>query len=174
MTRRQVFSSGEWRALRNAPQLVAIATAAAGNSGFFGSLSEGMSAASAFAAARRGSNELIKELFDGDEIRAAHGDIREILAAVKEVSAFAMQLQDAAIAAARKALAALGAHQATADLEDYRKMLAWLAEEVANASREGGFLGFGGVRVSEGEQQFLNKLYAVVGQDLSNRDASPD
>ena len=51
MTRRQDFSSEEWRALRNAPQLVAIATAAAGHSGFFGTLSEGMSAASAFAAA---------------------------------------------------------------------------------------------------------------------------
>lgn len=162
MTRRQDFSSEEWRALRNAPQLVAIATAAAGHSGFFGTLSEGMSAASAFAAAKRGNNELIKELFGGEEIRAAHGDIREMLGAVTEPSALGTRLQDGAIAAARKALAALGTHQATADLEDYRKMLAWLAEEIANAAREGGFLGFGGERVSDGEQRFLIKLYEVV------------
>ncbi len=164
MTRRQEFSGEEWRALRNTPQLVAIAMAAAGSSGFFGTLSEGMSAASAFAAARRGNNALIKELFGADEIRTAHGDIREILSSVKEASAFGSALQDEAIAAARKALAALDAHQAMADVEDYRKMLAWLAEEVANAAREGSFLGFGGVRVSEGEQKFLNKLNEVVGK----------
>ena len=162
MTRRQDFSGEEWRALRNAPQLVAIATAAAGHSGFFGTLSEGMSAASAFAAARRGNNELIKELFGGEEIRDAHGDIREMLGSVTEPSAFGTRLQDGAIAAAREALAALRTHQARADMEDYRKMLAWLAEEVANAAREGDFLGFGGVRVSEGEQKFLNKLYEIV------------
>jgi hypothetical protein len=164
MTRRQGFSTEEWRALRNAPQLVAIATAAAGHSGFFGTLSEGMSAASAFAAARLANNELIKELFGAEEIRAAHGDIRELLSSVKDASAFGPQLQDGAIAAARKALTALDARQATTDASDYRKMLAWLAEEVANAAREGSFLGFGGVRVSEGEQTFLNKLYAVVGK----------
>lgn len=165
MTRRQDFGSEEWRALRNAPQLVAMATAAAGHSGFFGTLSEGMSAASAFAAARRGNNELIKELFGAEEIRAAHSDIREMLGSVIEPSTFGTRLQDGAIAAARKALAALGRHQATADMEDYRKMLAWLAEEVANAAREGGFFGFGGVRVSEGEQKFLNKLYEIVKKD---------
>ena len=42
------------RALRNAPQLVAIATAAAGHSGLLGSLSEGLTAASAFAQAAIG------------------------------------------------------------------------------------------------------------------------
>ena len=162
MTRRQDFSAEEWRALRNAPQLVAIATAAAGHSGFFGTLSEGMSAASAFAAAKRGNNELITALFGGEEIRAAHGDIREMLGSVTEPSALGTQLQDGAIAAARKALAALGAHQATADMDDYRKMLVWLAEEVANAAREGGFLCFGGERVSEGEQKFLDMLHEVV------------
>lgn len=171
MTRRQDFSSEEWRALRTAPQLVAIATAAAGSSGFFGTLSEGMSAASAFAAARRGNNELIKALFDAEQIRAAHGDIRELLSAVKDASAFGMQLQDGALAAARKALVALDAHQATDDASDYRKMLAWLAEEVANATREGSFLGFGGVRVSEGEQKFLNRLYEVVGRGPEKADA---
>ena len=85
-----------------------------------------------------------------------------MLGAVTEPSALGTRLQDGAIAAARRALAALGTHQATADLEDYRKMLAWLAEEIANAAREGGFLGFGGERVSDGEQRFLIKLYEVV------------
>jgi hypothetical protein len=38
---------------------------------------------------------------------------------------------------------------------------------VANASTEGGFLGFGGERVSEGERQFLAQLNALVGTKLA-------
>ena len=37
----------------------------------------------------------------------------------------------------------------------YKKMIATVAEETAKASKEGGFLGFGGERVSAGEQAFL-------------------
>jgi hypothetical protein len=36
MTTRTDFSPEQWQAIRNAPQLVALATAAAGNSGLFG------------------------------------------------------------------------------------------------------------------------------------------
>ena len=38
-----------------------------------------------------------------------------------------------------------------------------IGEKVAQASTEGGFLGFGGERVSEGERQFLSKLDAALG-----------
>ena len=41
-------------------------------------------------------------------------------------------------------------------------MLATVAEKAANASKEGGFLGFGGERVSAGEQAFLDQLKSVL------------
>jgi len=64
----------------------------------------------------------------------------------------------------REALAALQSREATADAEDYRKMLAWLAGRVANASKEGDFLGFGGERVSV-ESVDVDELGTVaVGQ----------
>jgi hypothetical protein len=40
-------------------------------------------------------------------------------------------------------------------------MIMSVAETTANASKEGGFLGFGGVRVSSAEQSFLNEVKAV-------------
>lgn len=165
MTRRQDFTAEQWRAMRNAPQLVAMAVAAASHSGFFGTLSEGMAAASAFAAARRGNNALIKEIFDREEIWAAQSDLRETLGAVTEPSEASRRLQEEAIAATRAALAALRAHDSRADAGDYRKMIAWLAEEVANAAREGGVFGFGGERISEGEEKFLARLHQVVGRE---------
>ena len=37
-------------------------------------------------------------------------------------------------------------------------MLVSVAEQAANASKEGGFLGFGGVRVSDKEQAFITEV----------------
>ncbi len=44
----------------------------------------------------------------------------------------------------------------------YKQMLMQVAERAANAAKEGGFLGFGGVKVSEAEQTFLNELSRML------------
>jgi hypothetical protein len=45
----------------------------------------------------------------------------------------------------------------------YRKMLADVAERAANASKEGGLLGFGGVRVSDKESAFISEVKHAAG-----------
>jgi len=40
----------------------------------------------------------------------------------------------------------------------YRTLIYGVAEKVANAASEGGILGFGGTRVSSGEEGFLSEL----------------
>jgi hypothetical protein len=49
------------------------------------------------------------------------------------------------------------------DAEAYRAWLKDAAQEAANAAKEGGFLGFHAVRVSEGEQRMLDKLAEALG-----------
>jgi hypothetical protein len=52
-----------------------------------------------------------------------------------------------------------------ATAEDAAAMREWLlaaAQEAANAAKEGGFLGFHAERVSEGEQQMLDRLREVL------------
>jgi hypothetical protein len=49
------------------------------------------------------------------------------------------------------------------DAEAYRAWLWDAAREAANAAKEGGFLGFHAVRVSEGEQRMLDKLEETLG-----------
>jgi hypothetical protein len=44
----------------------------------------------------------------------------------------------------------------------YSKMMASVAEKVANAAKEGTFFGFGGERVSAGEKAFLDELNAAL------------
>jgi hypothetical protein len=62
--------------------------------------------------------------------------------------------------------AANGIVSAKASPEEAEAYRAWLkdaAQEAANAAKEGGFLGFHAVRVSEGEQRMLDKLAEVLG-----------
>jgi hypothetical protein len=53
--------------------------------------------------------------------------------------------------------------KATPDEADaYKRMIISVVGKSANASTEGGFLGFGGVRVSNAEQSFLNEVKAAL------------
>ncbi|RUA06615.1 MAG: hypothetical protein DSY82_09385, partial [Flavobacteriia bacterium] len=45
---------------------------------------------------------------------------------------------------------------------DYKNWILEIAEKVANAAKEGGFLGFGGERFSEKEQILFEKLKGVL------------
>lgn len=49
-----------------------------------------------------------------------------------------------------------------ADQTAFKSMMYAVAEAVANASKEGGFLGFGGTRVSEAEQSVLAQIKAEL------------
>jgi hypothetical protein len=62
----------------------------------------------------------------------------------------------------RKALALLGTKASPEEVAAYKKMIATVAEETAKASKEGGFLGFGGERVSAGEQAFLDQVKSLL------------
>lgn len=163
MTTRTDFTPEQWQALRSAPQLVAVATAAAGNSGLFGSLSEGMAMASQIAEAVRGDQPLLRELFSKEEIRATQDEIRTMAKGVTDKAVFNTRLQESAATTVKSAMAALAAKGASGDLDAYRSLLGGIAEKIANASKEGGFLGFGGERVSEGERIFIARLNELLG-----------
>jgi hypothetical protein len=60
------------------------------------------------------------------------------------------------------AISALSTKGAGTDADAYRKMLSGIGTRIANASKEGSFLGFGGERVSDGEEKFLARLESVV------------
>lgn len=58
-------------------------------------------------------------------------------------------------------LRAKGADEA--EVGTFKAMMIGVAEAVANASKEGGFLGFGGTLVSEKEQSILAQIQAELG-----------
>jgi len=60
-------------------------------------------------------------------------------------------------------ISALTAKASAAETDAYRRMLVGVAEAAANASKEGGFLGFGGVQVSDNEQAFIAEVKKSAG-----------
>ena len=57
----------------------------------------------------------------------------------------------------------LNAKATPEEAESFRRWLLDVAQAAANAAKEGGFMGFGAVRVSEGEQKMLDQLRSTLG-----------
>jgi hypothetical protein len=52
--------------------------------------------------------------------------------------------------------------KAPGELESFRKLVLEVARRVAEAGKEGGFLGFGGVRVSDEEKAVIARIMAAL------------
>ena len=57
----------------------------------------------------------------------------------------------------------LGAKATSEEADAFRQSLLEVATAAAEAAKEGGFMGFGAVRVSEGEQRMVDQLRAALG-----------
>ena len=98
----------------------------------------------------------IRDLSSKTEMQSAQNSLNQRLsgpdAPKKE------NLQHAALDQVRASMSILNGKAVPEEFDAYRKVIYGVAEKVANAASEGGFLGFGGTRVSAGEQSFLDEL----------------
>jgi hypothetical protein len=162
MANKMSFSTEEWQQLLASPMVSAMAVTAADPSGLFGLVKEGFAASSALASAKSdaAANPLIKAVvaeFETSEGRTATRDLLKTQFAGSQ----AASVKANAIVALRKVSALLD----TKAPEDAAAFKAWLratAQRVAEAAKEGGFLGFGGVQVSEAEKATLTEISAAL------------
>jgi hypothetical protein len=156
------FSAEEWSLLREAPQVVALGVTLAGVSGLFGTIKEAMTTYQSMVEGASSGNALIQALCTREEIVAAQEAIRGGLQE-KEFSRLKDQVETQAVEKARAAVTLLGAKGSPVDQAAYRAFLNSVADSVAQASKEGTFLGFGGQRVSQGESSMLKRLADAIG-----------
>jgi hypothetical protein len=155
------FTPDEWTKLLESPMMAGLAVTAAEPSGLWGLLKESLSSGWALLEARTsGPNELIKALaadFGTSEGRAAARDgVQARLSGSKPT-----EIRDKAIAALREAAAIVDA-KAPAEAGAFKDWLKQIAQKAAEASTEGGFLGFGGVQVSEAEKATLAEIASAL------------
>ena len=165
MADKSKFTTEEWKTLRDAPHLVSLAVASSGASGLFGTIKEAFSSSAALLDGTKSESPLVQAICSKEELSAAQQSLRGSLG----------EIQGADFAAAREKLAALAEDQVRSALDllakkgdpgdaaAYARFVKALSERVAQAAKEGGFLGFGGERVSEGERQILARLSAALG-----------
>jgi hypothetical protein len=162
MTDKSNFTPEEWKVLLESVMMAGIAVSAAEPSGLWGLLKESFAGGTALATARTdpGSNALIKAVvadFETAEGRSAARDgLKKELTGSKPG-----EIKAKCIETLRRAGAVVDA-KAPGDAAAFKGWLRQISQHVAEASTEGGFLGFGGVPVSEGEKATLTEISSAL------------
>jgi hypothetical protein len=152
------FAPEEWDRILRSAMLAGMAVTAAEPSGVWGLIKESLAASNALAEARvdAGANELVRavaaDLATAEGQAAARDGFQADLAGSK-----AFDIKAKAVTELRQVAALLEA-KAPEDAPAFKAWLLRVAERVAEASKEGGFLGFGGVQVSEAERATLAEI----------------
>lgn len=167
------FTIEEWSLLRETPFKVILAAVAADVRGPIGAASTemviGARSLVTSATARFAGNSLIMGILTevaedpANESEISLDDEQARLAATVEAIAFS---QNASVA--------LAAHADQIEAEQYKQWVFDAAAAVAEATRSGGILGFGSVKVSEKEQEFLNHLRIALGLSESSDEAEAE
>jgi len=163
MAKQDTFTAEEWTLLRLAPSLVAGGMSAADPSGIFASIKEAAAGASGMAEAFKANSTL--ELFSSlaaDRSIPGMPDPKSMLGEGTREQQMA-NFKAAVLERVKAAVGLVASKASPAEADAYRNMLAGIARKAAEASKEGGFLGFGGVRVSDAEHAFITEVKQAAG-----------
>ncbi|WP_457581602.1 hypothetical protein [Ensifer canadensis] len=162
MADKSAFTPEEWTLLLESVMMAGIAVTAAEPSGLWGMLKEGLANSSALLQAKTdaAANPLVKALVGDFETSEGRTTARDGLQAKlkgskpEDMKAKCIEtLQQARTTVETKAP------------DDAGAFAAWLyqiSQRVAEAAKEGGFMGFGGVAVSEAEKATLSEISAAL------------
>jgi len=151
MTRKADFNADEWSTVVDGPLYAGMRVISADRGG---TVRESLAMGRAYQAAREhhGESELLDELvksppsIDPDRVREAGGNISALASE---------QLRDA--------IGILEAKSTPSEVDAYKRFVMTVAEAVASAHKEGGFLGIGGKQISDAENQALDEISTALG-----------
>jgi hypothetical protein len=162
MTDKSNFTPDEWKLLLESMMMAGIAVSAAEPSGLWGLLKESFASGAELVAVKQDAkaNPLIKAVVDdfgtpqGRSI--ARDGVKEKLAGSKPAEIKAKCIETLGQAAA------IVDAKAPEDAGAFKGWLRRISQHVAEAAKEGGFLGVGGVPVSEAEKATLTEISNVL------------
>jgi hypothetical protein len=156
------FTPDEWKRLLASPLLAGMAVTMADPSGLFGTIKEAAAGGMALAEAKTApaSNPLMKAISSAIGTSEGRGLAQESLKA--EVTGKSAGEVKAEVIAGLTEVGQILDAKAQADAPGVKAWLKHIAEKVAESSSEGGFLGFGGVKVSDAEKATLAEIAAAL------------
>ena len=146
---RQKYTPHEWAAARLAPIAAAQVVMMASPSGVVGVVGELASAANEIKRARVGAvpTSLVNVLFDGE---------------ISKEEVMAIRDREVALTVVKEGVAAVKANTPR-EAKSFGNLLVDIAVKTAEASKEGGFLGIGGTRVTKEEQAAIDDIKSAAG-----------
>lgn len=157
MTTRADYTDEEWAALRRAPLVAGMAVSLADPGGPIELTKEGMAALGAIGAPP-GDEELLVAVSQDALARVQQ---RENM--LKEIDLKGSTAREQIVDELRRVNGILAAKATPDEADAFRAWLVAAAQDAANAAKEGGFLGIGATRVSEGEKAMLARLRQILG-----------
>jgi hypothetical protein len=157
MTTKAAFNAEDWTVITTAPALAGLFVAAAEPGG---NLRESVALSRGYAEARaRQPGELLTAILS----TAPTLDTATRPKSPEDIRA-------AALDQLRRAVRTLDRHATDEELVAYKRFVYALAESVAAAHKEGGFLGIGGQAVSDGEKAALEAIAAIFDEPIPIQD----
>jgi hypothetical protein len=151
MTRKADFNAEEWSTVVDGPLYAGMRVISADRRG---TLRESIAMGRVYQEARQhhGESELLDELvasqpsIDADRVRQTGGNIAALTS---------QQL--------REAMGILEGKATASEVDAYKTFVMTVAQAVAGAHKEGGFLGIGGKHITDAENQALDEISAALG-----------
>lgn len=162
MAKKEAFNAEEWNLIRVAPILVMTGVAASDPGGLIGAFQESFSGVKSMMASFKESSSLeLMSALMAEKSMPTMPDKKQMLgegSAEQQSTNF----KNSVVGYVKQAIALVKSKGTPEEVAAYEKMMAAVAEKVANAAKEGTFFGFGGERVSAGEKAFLDELNATL------------
>lgn len=158
MTTKADYTPEEWQAIYTAAPMAGLAVTAASPSGPFGVIKEMFAVGHAIGETlqRGSSNPLVKALIEDMKARGTKPERPHNIHSPEDA-------QRAALESLRKVAAILATKAPAAEGEEFKRWVVGIAKDVAEASTEGGFLGFGGTKVSDAEKTAIQQIAQALG-----------
>lgn len=164
------YTEEEWRIISYLPLGIGYLMGGAGNEGLFGSGSEKLIVSTLILAAWKEypENNLIKNIITNPEdfknfLENSKSHLDIFLALVKKENIITTEdLLKLILTDCEKALDIIKTKETQKDTDEYKSWLLDISLKVANESKEGSFLGFGGERFSQEEKRLYKKLELIL------------
>ena len=155
MSKQTDYTPEEWKTVSAAPVMAGLLVTVSDLSGPIGTAKEAIAVVRGVIDAAAGtSNELIKAVAEGIKAQGGKPDMPDLQGDRGAV-------RTALIDGCRQALSVV-MQKSPAEAGEYKEWLTSLAQKTAEASKEGGFLGIGGVQISDDEKAAVNELDSAL------------
>jgi hypothetical protein len=162
MSTRSDYTDEEWKNIKAAPLLAGLWVSTVASSGPIDTAKEALAISHSLEelVKKGSSNELIATLID--EIKPKEGEAVQSREAIAINVKTPQELHKAAMDTLQQASAAL-TKATPEEAAEYRTFVLSVVQRVAEAGKEGGFLGIGGTRVSPSETNAIQEIVAALG-----------